>query len=126
MKLKNFRSIISLIAGLCMFAGCATVTGGLEQDINIDSKPQGATVLINGVEQGKTPITVELSRKTSHLVEISMPGYKYYEITVEPKMNNAVYGNILAGGAIGMMVDGSNGASNSLHPDEILAILEKR
>lgn len=129
MKSRNHAKLGLLLlqfALVCFFAGCATVTGGVSDKVSIESEPSGALVKINGVDRGHTPLEVELARKHSHLVELTLPGYAYYDVVVEPRMNGAVYGNIVAGGVIGMMVDESNGSGNSLYPSEIRAVLEKK
>ncbi|MGJ8641331.1 MAG: PEGA domain-containing protein [Opitutaceae bacterium] len=123
-KARFTRSVVlSLLA--IWFSGCAAVTTGQYQKISINSEPPGAKVLVDGVDEGVTPIEVQMVRKTSHLVELILDGYDYYDTTIEPKMNNAVFGNIVAGGAVGMIIDESSGASNSLQPSVINAVLTK-
>ena len=117
---------VVLLGAVCALSGCATVMNGTKQKVPIDSEPQGAEIRINGVMLGETPKEFDLSRETSHLVELHLDGYKYYDITLEPKMNAAVWGNVAAGGAVGMIVDGLNGSTNSLVPPEVMAVLERR
>ncbi len=71
-------------------------------------------------------MTAELSRKSSHRVELSLKGHKPFEVVLEPEFNGTVMGNVLAGGLIGMAVDGSTGAGNTLKPEEVDAELRKR
>lgn len=109
-----------------LLSGCGSILSGNDQKISIESKPAGASVAVDRISVGKTPITVMLLRKTSHQVELNLEGYRHYEVTIEPKMNSAVYGNILLGGIIGAAIDHSNGAANTLHPEKIYAVLEKK
>ncbi len=71
-------------------------------------------------------MTAELSRKSSHRVELSLNGHKPFEVVLEPEFNGTVMGNVLAGGLIGMAVDGSTGAGNTLKPEEVDAEMRKR
>lgn len=124
--MKFLIHLLGILTLLAFLSGCASVVNGSRQEVVIDSQPSGAEVMINGVSRGQTPLRIDLLRKTSHLVELSLEGYLHYEVTVEPEMNAAVWGNIVAGGAIGMMIDGSNGSTNSLVPSEVNAVLIER
>ncbi|HVM37784.1 MAG TPA: hypothetical protein VM265_05295, partial [Sphingomicrobium sp.] len=45
--------------------------------------------------------------------------YKPVEVYIQSRTGGAAFGNILAGGVIGGVIDGSNGASNHLYPDPV-------
>jgi hypothetical protein len=45
---------------------------------------------------------------------------------LEPKFNGVTMLNLVAGGIIGLAVDGSTGAGNTLHPDKVETVLQKR
>ncbi len=48
---------------LCLsLCSCATIFGKSKDSVTITSKPEGATVVVNGVEMGKTPVTFEIDR----------------------------------------------------------------
>lgn len=116
---------LTFLACTALLGGCATIIHGGNQTVKINSQPSGASVKIDGNVSGVTPTKAELSRKTSHRVEITLAGHKAYEITLEPHFNGATLGNILLGGIIGFAVDGSTGAGNTLKPDEVNAVLQK-
>ncbi|MGL4401850.1 MAG: PEGA domain-containing protein [Luteolibacter sp.] len=122
------RLVLKLtIAGSALFlSSCASIFNGRNQTVEITSHPPGASVRINGSDTGKTPLSAELSRKISHRVELDLKGYKPYETVLAPEFNGAAMGNILGGGIIGMVVDGSTGAGNTLNPKSVEARLEKR
>ncbi len=44
-------------------------------EVQLDSRPQGAFVAINGARKGKTPLNVELVRGEQVTVRFSLPGY---------------------------------------------------
>jgi hypothetical protein len=60
---------------LALLSGCAMVTNGLRQSVEIASVPAGATVLIDGEQAGVTPLTVNLARAHTHRVELRKTGF---------------------------------------------------
>jgi formylglycine-generating enzyme required for sulfatase activity len=46
--------------------------------IELTSKPSGATVTVDSIYKGRTPLTVEISPKTEHSLALSLPGYKEF------------------------------------------------
>ena len=116
---------IRVLAGLSLFAlvmnsgGCATIISGTHQEVPVTTVPKGATVQVDGDATYTTPVTIELKRKDNHELLISHPGYHSVRVPVVKKLNNAVFGNLLAGGLVGGVVDASSGASNNLKPDRI-------
>ena len=122
---KHTVSLI-LLAGALFLSGCATAINGGKQKVPISSQPSGASIKIDDADSGVTPTTIVLSRKTSHRVELQLKGYRPYEVVLEPRSNGATAGNILIGGIIGMAVDGSSGAGNTLHPQKVDAVLIKK
>ena len=56
MKWKAFFMLV-----LCLhFVGCATLFKGTTQEVNFNSNPQKAKVIVNGVEMGETPVALKL------------------------------------------------------------------
>lgn len=45
-------------------------------------------------------------------VDITLPGYKPTYVLIQSKLGGSSFGNILLGGGIGAVVDGTNGSSN--------------
>lgn len=56
----------------------AASTGGL----NVDSRPSGASVTINGKASGKTPLTINDLRPGDYRILMTLPGYLNYTTTV--------------------------------------------
>jgi formylglycine-generating enzyme required for sulfatase activity len=72
-------------------AGTALTLGIIELQpadgqLVLGSRPEGATVSIDGKYQGTTPVTVVLTSNTEHQVRLSKPGYRTTEqvVTLEP------------------------------------------
>jgi hypothetical protein len=52
-----------------------------------------------------------------------LAGYKPTYILIQSKLGGASFGNILLGGGVGAIVDGSNGSSNRLYPNPLIVKL---
>ena len=82
--------------------------------------PPEADVALSTGETCVTPCKLKLKRKNGFTARISKAGYETATATVESKISGgggvAAAGNLLAGGIIGGIVDGKNGALNSFYP----------
>jgi uncharacterized protein YceK len=116
-----------LIAGITitlLLSSCASIVSGSKQNINFNSTPSGATVWVDDVNLGVTPVIAQLERiKKNQKVKIELQGYKPYELILNRKTNGWIWGNILFGGIIGIIIDASSGAMYRLTPDQIEAQL---
>ena len=100
-----------VLATFVTASGCATIVTGSTQSVQIDSTPGNAVVKINNLEQGQTPVRVELSRSQKvATVQIELPGFEPENIELRRSVNGWVWGNILIGGLIGLVIDASSGA----------------
>ena len=115
MKTKTFLLTISIL----IFTGCATLFSGSNQTILIDSNPKKAKIEINGEKIGDTPFSAVLKRNNEYQVKIYLEGYKTYNMYLQKKINGWVFGNILLGGIIGIIVDAATGAMYNLSPKAI-------
>lgn len=96
--------------------GCATVLNGTNMDMQFQTNPDGATVEFPSGLTCKTPCEVEMKRGKDAIVTISKVGYKTEKVYIQSRLSGSTFGNIIAGGVIGGVVDGTNGASNHLYP----------
>src|SRR3989338_3712172 len=95
-----------LVLGIAFFiSGCATIVSGTTQKIPVSSDPTGAVAKVDGTMAAVTPTVFNLERKTDHTIEISKEGYKTALVAIRRAINGAAFGNILAGGIIGVAVD---------------------
>ena len=92
------------------------------------SKPEGATVTVNGEEIGQTPIAHKISRKHDAFVEIEKTGCKKKETTLDSTLSPVIFANIfpffVAGLALGCLFDFSSGGAYKLEPDMVYANLD--
>lgn len=66
-----------------------------------------------------TPGKFHLIRNESHTLIAEYSGYESQQIALHNKAQGWVWGNIIAGGLIGLVVDCSSGASDELIPKEV-------
>jgi PEGA domain len=119
---RGVSRLIAAVTATLSLSGCATVVGGgHDQRVHIDSEPQGAQVRVDGQPRGVTPTDVDLSRRQEHQVQLDLEGRPPYLSTLKPGCNPWVFGNLLAGGLIGLAVDASTGAVSTLYPTAVKA-----
>ncbi len=78
---------VMLSAAVAAASGCATAVYGTSENIPVASDPAGASVTVDGKPAGDTPLTVKLSRKHDHKIQIQKSGYITYKITTETASN---------------------------------------
>jgi uncharacterized protein YceK len=110
-------------AALLLISGCATIIHGTRQDVGISSTPTGASVTIDSLQSGTTPVFSKLRRKDNHVVRISLAGYQPIDLTLTSSVSGWVWGNIAIGGLIGLAVDAISGGMYKLSPEELSAAL---
>jgi hypothetical protein len=123
-------SLVTALVISVFSTGCATVIHGRQQRVRIDSKPKNATVTINSLSFGKTPVVAKLDRKVKkYEIVIELEGYKPYLTAMDRKFSGWVLGNIVWAGVgmpIGVAVDAITGGMWKLEPDKVRAELTKQ
>ena len=122
---------IGMIGGVLavstMLAGCATVTRGTRQNFKIQSTPTAAKVELSNGETCVTPCVLKLKRRPGFTATFTKDGYQAQTVKVDSELHGggaaAGAGNLLLGGVIGGIVDGSNGSLNSLSPNPLQVTL---
>ncbi len=121
MKVKTL-----ILLGIVVLVGCATIMHGTRQDIGLSSSPTGASITVDGNPFGKTPAIVRLSRGRGHIISIYADGYLPFEITLTKHVSGWVWGNLVFGGLIGLVVDAASGGLYYLSPEQVYAKLSKK
>lgn len=116
---------LQLFVAAFLIAGCGTIIHGTTQEIGFTSDPAGASVEVDRLQKGETPVTVDLSRKDTHTVRFDLEGYEPYELAINRKVSGWVAGNIIFGGLIGLVVDAVSGGMYKLEPAQVRAQLEE-
>jgi hypothetical protein len=124
---------VFVLAGLVLaISGCASITGSKLQPVSVQSildnkEVSGAGCTLTN-DAGKwfvtTPGSVTVQKSTGDMaVDCSKDDVKGHENVVS-KSNGSVWGNILAGGGIGYIVDRNTGAGFD-YPNTITVVLKK-
>ncbi|HEX8224317.1 MAG TPA: hypothetical protein VF605_10930 [Allosphingosinicella sp.] len=125
--MKRYLAISGLAAVSMLLPACATVTRGTSQKYVIESTPAEAQVALSTGQTCVTPCKLKLKRKRGFTATFNKAGYEPLEAQVKSKFSGggaaAGAGNILAGGIIGAVVDGSNGSMNNLTPNPLQVTL---
>ena len=114
--------IVILLAaiGTLAISGCATVVNGRTEPLGLSSNPAGAEVSIDGgVMKVMTPTSVELKRDENHSFVFHKDGYQDSSATVTSGTSGWVWGNLLAGGIVGGVVDFATGAAYKFSDDTL-------
>jgi len=128
--------VIPLIISGLHIIGCATVTRGTKEVLEIKTSPAGAEVTVMKVKEekidpefkkltGTTPTSFKLSRKHPYKVIVEKDGYESAEVSVNTQVTDAasskMAGNLclLYGACIGAGVDAASGAMNKFVPNPI-------
>lgn len=101
--MKNTRAnrfiVFLTLTSVLLAPNCATLTRGRTQRIPVTSSPVGATVIVNGQQQGVTPLEIRLVRKKKgQVIRIESQGYNSVEIRPLRKMSvGPIIGNFFLG-----------------------------
>jgi len=92
---------------------------GTSQPVAFKSDPDGAVIKLVSGPSCTTPCQYELKRGKDSMVTFAKDGYQPVKVYIQSRTGGATFGNIIAGGVIGGVIDGSNGASNHLYPSPV-------
>jgi len=103
-RADRFFLLLPLL-GVLLTPNCATLTGKRTQRIPVTSSKAGATVIVNGVQQGVTPLEVRLAtKKKGQVIRIESPGYNPVEISVKNRISVFILlSDVLLGAAAGIV-----------------------
>lgn len=125
--MKNVLNACGLAAAVLSLSACATVTRGTSQKFNIVTTPTAAEVSLSTGQQCVSPCQLKLKRKPGFTAVVKKDGYQTQTLTVESKLGGggavAGAGNLILGGVIGGIVDGTNGSMNNLTPNPLVVTL---
>lgn len=115
--------VVAMATASFSLGGCATVLNGTNTSYTTDTSPDGALVEFSNGASCTTPCKLELRRKDDLRADITLDGYEPTYVLIQSKLGGSAFGNILLGGGVGAVVDGSNGASNRLYPKPLIVQL---
>ena len=121
-----FKLLVCVAAGLAV-SGCATVTRGTTDQVQITSEPSGADVRTSMGPTCVTPCTLQVSRKDEFTVTVSKAGFVEENVPVKTQIAGSgaagFAGNVLLGGLIGMGADAYTGATLEHVPNPVSVTL---
>lgn len=115
---------VVFVLPLAMLSACATLVNGSSQNVTVSTTPPAASCTLDRVGSrvgaiSSTPGSVRLDKSKNDLsVTCSKDGFQTATIVKAPSFSGATFGNIIAGGVIGVVVDAASGVNYS-YPDDI-------
>jgi len=121
------RGIGALSAALVL-CGCATVTRGTSDQVQMRSAPSGAVATASTGEICTTPCAISVGRKDQFTVRFEKPGYIPQNVQVRTQASGAgeaaMAGNLIVGGLVGLATDASTGATLDHVPNPVSVTLK--
>lgn len=116
MKNVNKQLFYVICMGLSVFlSGCASIVDGTKQTISVQTFPSGANCVLSN-DKGKwfvsdTPGSVVVHQSTRPLeVVCQKASYVSSDVSDNSTIKPMIFGNILFGGVIGLVIDDVDGA----------------
>ena len=103
-----------------LLASCATIFTGTSQKVEFTSEPEGAEILIDGIEVGVTPATVEVKKPAmmeDRRVTLKLEGYEDKTFILQKDFQIVSVLNIFMGG-LSFAVDILTGAMFYYNPEK--------
>lgn len=106
------------LTALVLLSACASVVEGTNQEIVVNTNPQGAACVLNrqDIAIGSVPVTpgAVTIKKTKHDITIVCNKDGFHEATYFNKSDvaGATVGNVILGGGVGWAIDSARGADN--------------
>ncbi len=92
-----------------LFQSCATVFTGTHDTVYINSKPEGAKIIINGIDRGYTPRDIRVQRSlNSKYIRLKKDGYESRFFKLQQEFNMITIVNIFM--PWGFAIDAVSGA----------------
>lgn len=115
-----------ILASVVILSGCATILKSSTELIVIQSDPQGARAVVNGLEVGVTPLTVPTNGTKDQVIMLSKDGYVPQTMFITSSVGAGwVIADILCG-FWPIVIDAATGNWKSLDQKAVYGVLEKR
>ena len=117
--------VVSIVVSASL-SGCATIFNGTEQEVQFDSEPSKADILIGGVRRGTTPATLTLTKPglTDRQITFVKEGHEEKTITLQKKFATASILNVIGPTFVGFGIDALSGALFNYYPTEYTVEME--
>jgi len=108
---KNIKLLsLFILSSAILMNGCATILTGSSDNINFTSEPSGAKIVMDGLDIGKTPATLEIKRSgfKDKAITLKLDGYEDRTFLLQKEFNAMAILNFA--GIIGWFVDFATGS----------------
>lgn len=126
--MNNIIKSCGLAAAVISLSACATITRGTSETFKVITTPSAAAVALSTGERCTSPCALKLKRKIEFTVTATKDGYQPATAKIESKIKGGgvagAAGNLVFGGIIGGVVDGSNGSMRDLTPNPLYMTLQ--
>jgi hypothetical protein len=116
--------ILTLVGlSVVLIAGCGVVLKGAREGVQFTSDPDGALVLVNGVERGTTPLRLTMASRETYTITFRKQGYKDKIVVIE---NHAQAGWIILDvllGLVPVVVDAATGGWYTLDEHNVNGVM---
>jgi hypothetical protein len=117
------RHALAIIVISSIITGCAGIIKGTDQTVTFTSEPSNATVMIDGQNRGKTPLTIKLKKNAYSSIMIKKKGYRSVTRPLEKKYDGTALLNIFWDSSTTDMI---TGAAYEYEPNSYHFELEKK
>jgi hypothetical protein len=98
-----------------LYSGCATIITGTSDRITFESKPDGARVFVDGLDEGTTPTTVRVKRTVQRTdVSLRLEGFRTETIRLRKEFN--FWSLLNLADPVGWLVDIASGSILTYRP----------
>lgn len=119
--------LLLLVSMMCLLPACASVMSDNKSVTYMETVPEVAKCELHGQDFKRvvtTPNSIPLPSEAAPItVACTAPGYKRTTATLDTKHDGWIWGNILLGGGIGLIVDAAKG-SGFKYPPKFSIIME--
>lgn len=105
------RLSLAATAALCL-SGCATIVRGTEQQVSINTNPNGAEVQLSNGQSCKSPCAITAKRDQSLQITVNKEGCQTQTASMVPQLAG---GGVMLGG----LIDYGTGAVYDLQPNPL-------
>ncbi|MBS1513827.1 MAG: PEGA domain-containing protein [Bacteroidetes bacterium] len=113
-----------LLLSFSVYSGCATIFSGSSSEIDLSSEPQGAKVLVNGSNEGTTPLKLKLQKGKEYVIEFVKDGFKNKSLRMSYGLGAGWLILDILCGLVGIIVDAASGNWNEFDLSTYKANLE--
>ena len=117
------KKTLSIITTGVLLTGCAGIIKGTDQTVTLTSEPSNATVMIDGQNRGKTPLSIKLKKNAYSSIMIKKDGYRTITRPLEKKFDGTAILNVFWDSSTTDMI---TGAAYEYEPNSYHFELEKQ